>query len=538
MAGCTPATPDPPVASPSPTETDVTATPTPDPTGGGTLRIGLGTDPASIDPRFVVDEEGELVVGALFDPLVTFDDRFQVVPAAADRWEVDEEGREFTFELREDATFHDGTPVTAADFVRTFQRIADGTAEPPSFLAYLLEPVEGSAAAAADGAELTGVEAVGDTTLVVRLSAPMPGFLRTLAHPSLVPLPPAADDDLEAFAATPIGNGAFAMAGAREPDAFIRLARFDDHPRPAELDEVVLQIYADDPARERQWEDLLDGQLQVADVAPERLDEARERYGSSSDGYRGPGVLDGVTSTVYLYGFDTTQPPFDDPRVRRAISLSIDREALADEVMQGTRVAATSLVPPSIPGAQADACDHCRHDPEAARAELEELEVELTDLRLTHNRGRTHTTIAEAMATDLEAALDVQVELQGRDLQPFVLGVRRGEYPLFRLGWESDDPDPSAYLTPLFHSDQIGRDNLTRYADEEVDALLDEARASADAASARAALAEAERRILEDAPVVPLLWYRHTKVVVPEVQGLRWTALGRVDLTRVTLGPS
>jgi oligopeptide transport system substrate-binding protein len=538
MAGCTPATPDPPVASPSPTETDVTATPTPDPTGGGTLRIGLGTDPASIDPRFVVDEEGELVVGALFDPLVAFDDRFQVVPAAADRWEVDEEGREFTFELREDATFHDGTPVTAADFVRTFQRIADGTAEPPSFLAYLLEPVEGSAAAAADGAELTGVEAVGDTTLVVRLSAPMPGFLRTLAHPSLVPLPPAADDDLEAFAATPIGNGAFAMAGAREPDAFIRLARFDDHPRPAELDEVVLQIYADDPARERQWEDLLDGQLQVADVAPERLDEARERYGSSSDGYRGPGVLDGVTSTVYLYGFDTTQPPFDDPRVRRAISLSIDREALADEVMQGTRVAATSLVPPSIPGAQADACDHCRHDPEAARAELEELEVELTDLRLTHNRGRTHTTIAEAMATDLEAALDVQVELQGRDLQPFVLGVRRGEYPLFRLGWESDDPDPSAYLTPLFHSDQIGRDNLTRYADEEVDALLDEARASADAASARAALAEAERRILEDAPVVPLLWYRHTKVVVPEVQGLRWTALGRVDLTRVTLGPS
>jgi ABC-type transport system substrate-binding protein len=71
-----------------------------------------------------------------------------------------------------------------------------------------------------------------------------------------------------------------------------------------------------------------------------------------------------------------------------------------------------------------------------------------------------------------------------------------------------------------------------------VDALLDEARASADAATARAALAEAERRILEDAPVVPLLWYRHTKVVVPEVQGLRWSALGRVDLTRVTLDPS
>jgi oligopeptide transport system substrate-binding protein len=543
LAGCTPTSaPEPPVASPSPTETGTTASPSPDPTGGGTLRIGLGTDPASIDPRFVVDEEGELVVGALFDPLVTFDDRFQVVPAAAERWEVDDEGREFTFELREGATFHDGTPVTADDFLRTFQRIADGTAEPPSFLAYLLEPVEGSAEAAAEGGPLTGVEARDDTTLVVRLSEPMPGFLRTLAHPSLVPLPPSADDDLDEFAAAPVGNGAFAMVGPREPEAFIRLARFDDHPRPAELDEVVLQIYADDPARERQWEDLLDGQLQVADLAPERLDEARERFGSSPDGYRGPGVLDGVTSTVYLYGFDTTQPPFDDPRVRRAISLSIDREALAEEVMQGTRLPATSLVPPSIPGAQADACTYCRHDPEAARAELEAEEgeeaIELTELRLTHNRGRTHTAIAEAMATDLEAALDVQVELQGRDLQPFVLGVRRGEYPLFRLGWESDDPDPSAYLTPLFHSSQIGTDNLTRYADDEVDALLDEARASTDTRAARAALAEAERRILDEAPVLPLLWYRHTKVVVPEVNGLRWSPLGRVDLTRVTLEPS
>jgi hypothetical protein len=289
----------------------------------------------------------------------------------------------------------------------------------------------------------------------MRLSAPMPGFLRTLAHPSLVPLPPAADDDLEAFAATPVGNGAFAMAGAREPEAFIRLARFDDHPRPAELDEVVLQIYADDPARERQWEDLLDGQLQVADVPPERLDEARERYGSSRDGYRGPGVLDGMTSTVYLYGFDTTQPPFDDPRVRRAISLSIDREALADEVMQGTRVAATSLVPPSIPGprrtpATTAATTPRRRGPSSRRPRSSSPSCgSPTTGADPHRDRRGHGHRPRGGARR-------QVELQGRDLQPFVLGVRRGEYPLFRLGWESDDPDPSAYLTPCSTATRSG----------------------------------------------------------------------------------
>jgi oligopeptide transport system substrate-binding protein len=535
VAACTTPAPDEePVATPVP------GSPEPEETepdrAGGTLRLALAVDPASIDPRFVVDEEGELVVGAVFEPLVRLDDRFEVVPGAAERWEVDEDGRVFTFTLRE-ATFHDGTPVTAEDFVRAFSRISDGTADPPSFLAYLLEPVEGAAEAQLEGGPLTGVEAVDAATLRIELTTPLPGFLRTLAHPTLVPLPAAADEDPEAFAEQPIGNGPFAMAGPREPDAFLRLTRFEDHHTPPLLDDVVLQLYVDDPSREEQWQDLGDGQLQVADVPPERLEEARETYGESSDGYTGPGLLDGITSTVYLYGFDTTREPFDDPRVRRAVSLSIDRDALAEVVMQGTRAPATALVPPAIPGAQEGACEHCRHDPELAREELAaaELEFELETLQLTHNRGRTHTAIAEAMASDLEEALGVSVELQAEDLQAFVLGVRRGEFPLFRLGWEASDPDPGAYLHPLFHSSQVGGDNLARYADEEVDRLLDDARAAEDDRTARASYAEAEQLILDDAPVVPLLWYRHTKVVAPEVRDLHWSALGRLDLARVWL---
>jgi ABC-type transport system substrate-binding protein len=142
------------------------------------------------------------------------------------------------------------------------------------------------------------------------------------------------------------------------------------------------------------------------------------------------------------------------------------------------------------------------------------------------------------MASDLEDALGITVDLQGEDLQPFVLGVRRGEVPFFRLGWETGDPDPGAYLYPMFHSSQVGMDNLTRYADEEVDALLDEARASADERDARASYAEAERRILADAPVVPLLWYRHTTAIAPTVRDLRWSPLGRLDLARAWLDAS
>jgi oligopeptide transport system substrate-binding protein len=534
------------------------------PRAGGTLRIGLSSDPATLDPRFLSDEPGELIVDALFDPLLRTDAAGRVTPAAAERWEVADDGAEFTFYLRE-ASFHDGSPVTADDFVRSFNRIADGTADPASFLAYLLAPVEGATEAQTDGTPLSGLEALDPSTLRIRLSDPDPGFLVALSDPSLVPVPEIADDDLVAFADQPVGNGPFAMTGPREPGAFVRLSRFADHLRPPLLDEVVLTVYGEAGGQDRQWSDLVDGQLHVADLDPQRRDEALEQYGTSPDGYAGPGVLDGITSTVYLYGFDTTVAPFDDVRIRRALSLAVDREALAEDVMRGTRAPATSIVPPSLPGSQDDACTDCRYDPEAAAELLAEVRAGaaadadgsaeageaspgaeaddgrpapvLDRLTLTHTRGDTHAAIAERMAADIASALDVEVDFQARDLQAFIQSVRAGEVPVFRLGWEVTVPDPGAYLRPLFDSSQVGLDNLSRYAEPEVDALLETARQAPGDRQRLAGYREAEERILEDMPVLPLLWYRHSTVVAPEVQELVYSPFGHMNLDEVWLDP-
>jgi oligopeptide transport system substrate-binding protein len=499
---------------------------------GGTLRIGLSVAPASIDPRFVEDAEGELVVDAVFDPLVRLDPQQRVVAAAAEHWESEDEGRTWTFELR-DATFHDGTDVRAEDFARTFHRIADGTADPPSFLAYLLEPVEGIEQAQEDGEPLAGVEVVDERTLRLHLSRPEPGFDRALSHPSLVPLPEQADEAPAEFGRQPVGNGPFSVAEPAE-GGFVRLARSSSHRTPPLLDAVVLQVYADDADREQQWQDLLDGQLHVAEVPPERLDEAIEEFGRSADGYRGPGLLTGITSTVYLYGFDLTAEPFDDPLVRRAVSLSIDRDRIADEVFEGSRRAADSIVPPPIPGSQPGVCDHCRHDPEQARELLQQSESELAELTLTYNRGSTHTAIAERMAADIEDAMDVAVSLDGLDLRPFLQAVRSGEATVFRLGLDPDTPDPGAYLHPLLHSSTVGIENLTRYQVDEVDEVLDQARL-AEGEEAIELWQAAEQRALEDVAVVPLLNYRHNRVVVDEVRDLYWSPFGRLDLVRTWL---
>jgi ABC-type transport system substrate-binding protein len=641
LSACSP--PPAPPAGPEPTSGQA-APPTPGPVDvrrGGTLRVGLSLDPYTLDPRFLADEQGQLIADALFDPLVRLDEDFEVVPGAAEAWEVSEAGTQLTFHLRE-ATFHDATPVTADDFVRTFVRIADGGASPPSFLAYLLAPVEGFDAAQAGQAPLAGVEALDERTLRIRLSVPDRSFLTTLADPSLVPVPVTADDDPEVFAEQPVGNGPFRMTEPRERDAFLRLRRNADHHAPPLLDEVLLQIYQEDLTRDRQWDDLLDGQLQVAEVPPERRDEAIERFGRADDGVNGPGFLEGLTSAVYLYGFDVTQPPFDLPELRRAISLAIDREALAQDVMLGSRVPATAVIPPSLPGAQAGACGYCRHDPEAAREQFElarqrlaaeageeadpggsaadqgtpaegdddpagaedpdaaeediateeedvlaeeelgtgegeatgeedaigeegaigeeeangeddgteegarveteeagsaepDLPAVLERLTLTHNRGRTHAAIAQRMAADIEEALGVEVDLDARELEPFLQAVSAGEVAVFRLGWDPAEPQPGSYLRPLFHSSQIGADNLTRYASQDVDRYLDEAQTAAFPTVAEAWYRQAERRVLEDLPAVPLLWYRHQRVVAPEVRDLRISPLGRMTLAEAWL---
>jgi ABC-type oligopeptide transport system substrate-binding subunit len=253
----------------------------------------------------------------------------------------------------------------------------------------------------------------------------------------------------------------------------------------------------------------------------------------------GPGLLDGLTATVQLLGFDVTRPPFDDPVVRRAISQSIDRDALADEVLDGSRQAADRIVPPPIPGSQDGACDHCRTDPEGASALLADAEVELPDLlTFFHNRGAAQAAIADRIATDVAAALDVEVEVEPLDLDAFVPAVRAGEAPWFRLGWEANAPTPDAYLEPLFHSRNIGGDNLTGYADPETDALLDTARTAADERAAFDAFQAAERRVLDAVAVSPLLVQERAKVVVPGVEGLVWDPTGRVDLARVRLSDS
>jgi len=515
-----------------------------------TIRVGLGVDPVSIDPRLLRDAEGELVVRALFDGLVDLAPNGTVVPASAESWTIEDDGLTYRFQVRV-SSFHDGEEVTAEHHADALLAVFD-RARAPHQRDDLLRSLRGAQApSATDGAglevagrgtseevlEAGGIEVVGLRELVLRLERPDPLLLHQLADAALVPLPGSAVTDPAGFALEPVGNGPFRMVGPREPGAFIRLAADASHPRPPRVDGLVLQVYEADSDREQRWGDLLAGRLQMSAVPPRHLEEARERFGSPVVVGLGSGLHETLTAAAYTYAFTIDVAPFDDVRLRQAIAASIDRTALAG-VLAGAGVEPADAILPGVLGGTAQVCAHCVHDVTLARSLFADWAADQAEavaeeaggggpslrITLTYPRGGGHATVAERIASDLEGTLGVSVRLQSRDLAGIVRGVTSGEAPLFRHGLRPSLGGEAAavsMLDPAFRPGAV--ENWVRWDAAGTEDLLDRLGSSRDPALARALEAE----LLEQAAVIPLLWTRHDLVVHPDVLGFHLDATGR-----------
>jgi oligopeptide transport system substrate-binding protein len=517
-----------------------------------TVRAALGTDPVSIDPRHLQDAEGELVVRALFEGLVDVSPDGGIVPAGAEGWLIEDDGLTYRFRLGL-TRFHDGEQVTAQHHADALLAVFDPD-RAPRLRDDLLRALRGASSPAADTSasdsptpdaatreanstrglpddvlDAGGIEVIGPLELVLRLELPDPRLLDQLTDPALVPLPRAAHIDPEQFAREPIGNGPFRMAGPRERGAFIRLAANTDHHRPPRIDGLVLQVYAADPDRQQRWQDLLAGRLQLTAIPPDARDEARERFGQSMMAGWGSGLHETPAASLYAYAFAIDVAPFDDVRLRQAISASIDRVSLAAALTSAAVEPADAILPAVLGGSRED-CAHCVHDPALARSLYTDWAADQPEsdgvlrLVLTYPRGLGHTSIAERIAADVERTLGINVGLQSRDLAGFVRGVAAGETPLFRYGLRADfggDGAASALLDPAFRPG--AEENWVRWEAEGTAELLDRLGAARDPVLAR----ELEGRLLAEAAVVPLLWSRHDLVVHPDVIGFRLDPTGR-----------
>lgn len=488
------------------------------------MRFALDREPASLDPAEVREWAGVVVVDAVFDSLARMSDNLAVAqPSAAAEWESSPDLRTWTFRLREDGRWHDGTPVVASDFVRAFEALSPALPE-PVFNAWLLEPLVHN-----DG-ELD-LRTRGDLTLVVTLPEPMGDLPALLSHPALAPRQPGGFDSEQ-----PVGNGPFRLAEPWAHNQFVRLAPVEEASEQL-VDEVLLPIYAQQGGDEIQYADFQAEAVDVAGLPPDRLDEARLANGSGV-GNRGPGVLTGDLATLHYLGYDTSRSPWSDPDVRRAVSLLIDRDVLVAQVGGDVRSAAQGIVPPGLPGAGVAVCDHCDRDLADSLDLLGAAEVVPDEpVRLLTPDDPANLRVATVAANSIEDGLEVPVEVDARPLREYAVALEAGDFDLFLASWTPGRPSMGGMLEPMLSSSSSRLDNPGRVAVDEVDAALARAESLASPTQRLAAWQDAEHAALDAAVVAPLYVPRARLVVEDDVTGFLLRPDGIVDLTEVDVPP-
>jgi oligopeptide transport system substrate-binding protein len=478
--------------------------------------------PATLDPMRIQDPGAVLVARQLYEGLTRWDPvQEEVVPAVAQSWEASQGGRVFTFRLRQGMTFHDGSPVRAADFRFAFDRIAKKSNA--SDLAYTLERVAGfdEVNTAGSSDHLSGIQAPDDLTLRITLSEPFHGFPAVLTHPGLVPLPARAVRAYDSFLAKPVGNGAFRMAAEWVPGEPVILEDFPGFVETPSLDGIR---FVPSPDAAASWPLFVDERIDIAEVPSGQFEAARETFGE--DGYRP--FLAG-----YFFGLNLRSPQLDSLRVRKAVSRAIDRREIAERVYKGNMQPPRGIVPTGMPGFQENLClTLCRYSPDVAAKLVREIPPKARRISLQFNREDPHGEVARLVKKDLEAA-GFRVTVRGYGFPRYLRLLRDGKQSAYRLGWIAEYPEADVFLSGLFESDSP--DNHSGFASERVDSLLARARRAQSPAVRAQTYVEAERAILKSLPVVPIGSFVTHWVAQPWVEEIEFDVMGGFDAVEVSL---
>ena len=484
--------------------------------GADELRIGNRGEPLTLDPhRYNLNLE-EKILADLFEGLTAHDANGRVVPGAAESWSTSADGLMWTFRLREDGRWSDGQPVTAADFVYSFQRLlAPRTA---ASLAYFLYAIDGAQAVNAGDAPPSrlGVRAVDARTLEVRLAQPFPFLAERLIYPTGAPVPKHVVEELGDGWVKPgkmVSNGAFALADW-QPQGFVRLTK-NQHFRQARTVALDAVLYFPTADRDAAYNRYRNGELDIiGDFPPGEIGWLRREMPDHLH-------LAPLLSIMYLV-FNVTAPPFDDERVRRALALALDRELIVGRVLQSEEVPSASFVPPMVADYRS-AVAPAAQDQDAARALLADAGYNADNplkTTLRYIAGPDNKKVQVAIAA-MWKAVGVETQLHHAELNAHFAALRRGEFQVAQAGWFGEN-NPEHYLELLMSN--TGDVNYGRFADADVDALMDRAKRTAALDERLALLRQAEVAALARHPVVPLYAVTVRSLVHPRVAGWRANA--------------
>lgn len=498
---------------------------------GKILSVQIGPNPETIDPALNSAVDGGNMILHTFECLLTVAQDGTLAPGQAESWETSEDGLTWTFHLRDGLKWSDGSALTANDFVYSWRRVCDPMVAAP-YAETVLGMVEGYADAIGGNLEALGVEAPDDKTLVVHLAQPCSYFGSLAAFATLSPVQQAtidANGDSWAVAAdTYVCNGTFYIS-EWVPGSYIMCTKNPNYwnADAIKLDGIKFNLIEDPNASYSAYQT---GEvLFIKDVPTEEIPslEGSEEF-----------HVEPIIGTYYL-SLNTEREPFNDPKVRKALSLAIDREYVAGTLMQGTYSAASNFMGPGwidTDGSQfidnanggKPYIDTANHE-----ANVEEAKQLLADagypdgagfpsISYSTNDAGYHKVVAEYLQQAwAEIGVDLQVDIV--EWASFTPMRRNGDYDSARNGWVGDYSDPSNMLDLLYSSNG---NNDGKFNNAEYDAAMDTSRTTLDAAERSAALHKAEDIIMNEAGCVPVAYYNDFWLQSSKIQNMWHSAYG------------
>ena len=480
---------------------------------GGVFNM-LWSDPPTLDPHLTSDTTSAGIIVEIFGGLVAFDTDLNLVPDLAESWEISSDAQTYTFKIRDEAVFHDGKNVTAADFKWSFERAAHPDTASPVAETYLSDIVGVKEVLEGVTTDITGVTVIDEKTLQIEIDAPKAYFLAKLTYPTAYVLD---KDNVEIedseWTDNPNGTGPFRLMEYKIGERLILEKHPNYHLGPAMLDRIQMNLAGGSSMAMYENDEIHITGVGMLDL---------ERIKDPADPLNSQLVTASPSFSISYIGFNVTQPPFDDILFRQALNHAIDKELIAKEVLADLVVPAYGILPPGFPGYN-DSLEGLRFDPVLAKKLLSESNY--FDIE---NRPRIVVTIPGTGGTpnlDLEVIINmwfenlgVEVEIQQVEWATYLQDLDKRKFQAYAgLGWQADYPDPEDFLDILFYSDSDN--NHGAYSNSEVDGLLEKARVG-DVQDRLNIYENVEEMIVNDAPWVPL-WFGSDRylLIKPYVKG-------------------
>lgn len=471
------------------------------------FRMSLGNDPDNLDPARGVDVSEASVQSKIFDGLVRYDEQMNLVNALAESWAVCEDGVEYRFELREGISFHCGQELTAEDVVFSFNRILSPEVNSPR--SWVLDRVDGATEMLEGESEtVSGIEAVDEHTVLIRLSEPFAPFISLLTMPACFVLPSSHSKSIASrdFFNNPSGTGPYKMS-SRVRDSYIRLTANQNYfAQTPHVEGILVRIIPEPMSAEMEFES---GKLDLLQLQPASYQRFVEN----------PRYKDKITNVaamnIFYVGLNNQSEVFSNKKVRQAVNMLVNRQSIVDSVFDGRAVIAKGSIPPGLPG-YSEETEGYEYNPTKALELLKEAgydEDNPLEFDLYQRSSQAAFEITRLVQGELTRH-GVVVNLKPMEWSAMLDAVTKGEADAFYISWFGDYPDGENFLYPLYHSSNWGSGgNRAMFKNETIDELLDTAVAIQDPDERNEKYDKINRMIIEQAPWI-YLWHQSETYII------------------------